>query len=370
MYKKILLNVQLPLKKRIKRFVAYYTLRRGARILWRKRFAIIFKKHPEFKQATEIQTERDHAAFWKYFNRKVNYATLRVCKNISGVAQPFYIPEEVFVADIEPSLNNTSAVEYLTFKSLYNRYFSGNIFPKPYFHNMDGEYLDADLNPVSFTRIEEISKKLNYPLVFKPNKDSIGGKDVFFPKTYRELIDLVIDKKNFVVQEKIKQHAFFSRFNSNGLNTIRVCLYRSVKDNHIHILNCALRMGVGGSLDNLTAGGIVSFIKNDGFLHGYALDKYGKKFYRHPDTQLTFEAQIPKFSVLRKLAISIMHKVFYSRITSLDLCLDEEGNWRVIEINIFSQTTRFSQYAGHPFFGKFTDEVVEYCKQNHWAMQK
>ena len=370
MYRRILLNKQLSLKKRIKQFVAYYLKRRAARIGWKKAFAIKFEKHPELKQAAEIQTERDHASFWKDFNHKVNYATLRVCVNISGVAQPSYIPEEVYVADIEPTLNNTSAVEYLSYKSLYNRYFPGKIFPKPYFHNMDGEYLDADLNPVSFPEIDKIAKNLNYPVVFKPNRDSYGGKDIFFPKTSRELIDLISDKKNFVVQEKIKQHDFFKKFNPNGLNTIRVCLYRSVKDNHVHILNCALRMGVGGSLDNLTAGGIASFINNDGFLDNYALDQYGEKFYYHPDTELTFGAEIPKFLVLKELAIAIAHKIFYSRIVSLDLCFDEEANWRVIEINLFGQSTCFSQYAGYPFFGEFTDEVVEYCKQNHWALQK
>jgi hypothetical protein len=40
----------------------------------------------------------------------------------------------------------------------------------------------------------------------------------------------------------------------------------------------------------------------------------------------------------------------------------------MLEINTKGHSIRFSQYHGYPFFGEFTDEVIEYCKENHWAL--
>lgn len=296
-------------------------------------------------------------------------ATLRVCSSISGVANPKYIPEEIFVSDIEPTLNHTKTVEYLTYKSFYNHWFPGNIFPEDYFHNVDGEWLDSDLNPVDFSDIEFISGKLNYPVVVKPNRDSYGGQNVYFPRNKDELATLIRNKKNFLVQERIRQGSFYEQFNKSGINTLRVNIYRSVKDNNLHIVNVVLRMGVGGSLDNETAGGIVTMIRQDGAMNGFAVDKYGKKYIEHPDTGARFTQEIPDFEGLKETALKIAGKIFYAGVVCLDLCYDSERRWRMIEVNINGGTIRFAQYHGSLFFGEFTDEVYEYCINNHWALK-
>ncbi len=369
MYLKILLNKKIPLKQRIKNLLAYLSKRRGARIGWGKRFKKVFDLHPEYKKSVDKVSEREHIEYWTFFSKKINLSTLRVSSNISGTTNPKYIPEEVFVSDIEPSLNPIQSVEYLSYKSLYNRWFPGGLFPKDYFHNIEGEWLDQNLDPLSFEEIKEIAKTLSYPVTFKPNRDLYGGQGVSFPNNVDELTSKIRKNANFVVQEKIEQHPFFSKYNEHGLNTIRVCLYRSVLNNEIIVLSTALRMGVGGSLDNETAGGIVTLVKSNGELNGYAVDKYGLKYLKHPDTNLTFKGIVPNFSGLSSLSKTIAEKIFYARVFSLDFCLDSKGNWRVIEVNLFGQTIRFAQYAGQPFFGGFTDEVVEYCKTNHWALK-
>lgn len=58
--------------------------------------------------------------------------------------------------------------------------------------------------------------------------------------------------------------------------------------------------------------------------------------------------------------------LFLIRLASLDVFLDRENNWRVLEVNLSGQTIRFSQYGGEPFFGRFTDEVIEYCRSRPW----
>lgn len=368
MYKRILHNRSLILKERLKRLLAYYFIRRGAGIQWNRRYKKVFALNPDYKAPAEKSIEEAHLQYWRPYKSRINLSTLRVTKNISGISDPRIMPEEIFKSDIELTLNNTSAVEYLSFKSFYNRWFPGGAFPYDYFHNINGEWLDHDLNTVSFNVIKAMAKELDYPVVLKPNRDSLGGKNIFFPPNADELICLIKNRKNFLVQEKITQHPFFNQFNPHGLNTLRVYVYRSVKDNHLHILNIALRMGVGGSLDNETAGGIVVRVRKDGFLNGFALDKYGVKYLSHPDTGVNFNQKLPDFDALPKLAMKIAHKIFFARLVGLDLCYDENQIWRMIEINISGATIRFAQYHGALFFDEFSDEVYDYCLRNHWTL--
>jgi len=370
MYKRIILSKGLSTKEKIKSVLAYYFRLRGARILWNEEWARIFKIHPEYKQAAEPRVEKEHILYWKAFRRKVKPGSMRVGKNISGIANPKIIPEEVFMSDIEPTLNRTSSVVYLSFKSFYNHWFPGDIFPRDYLHNIDGDWLDHDLNSITMDQVKSIAGALKYPVVLKPNRDSFGGDHVYFPKSGDELIELLGGKTNFLVQEKLTQHSFFKQYNSHGINSVRVNIYRSVVDNRLHIVNLAFRMGVGGSLDNLTSGGIGVMIRKDGIMDGYALDAKGGKFLTHPDTGITFDKQIPDFENLKSISLQVAGKILYARIICLDLCYDSNGKWRMIEVNINGTTLMFAQDHGVPFFDQYTDEVRDYCIENHWTLKQ
>lgn len=334
-----------------------------SRKVWRQRFNKIYDLHPEYKRKTDGALESKHVRMWRTLNPKVSLDTLRVSFNISGIASPEIVPEEIYVSEVEACLNRRREVNFLAHKSVYGRWFDEAIFPGVLLHEIDGIYFDGAYNRVDPERVGKIVDGIEYPVVIKPNMDSYGGADVYFPKNREELDARMARMKNYVIQRLIRQDEFFDRFNRVGLNTLRVCLYRSVKSNEFHILNVAFRMGMGGSLDNETAGGIICFVKEDGELNDYAVDKYGGKFSSHPDTGVVFATAgtVPKFEEMKSLAVEIATQVFLMRIVSLDMCLDTDGNWRVIEINLFGQTIRFSQYAGRPFFGDFTEEVIEYC---------
>lgn len=366
---RILLNPKLSFRERLKRVILYLKKRRGVKYNWKRKFKAIHKAVPEYKFSAEKDVEKSHRSIWRYFDSCVNFSTLRISKNISGVSDPWIIPEEVFAVDIEPSLNNVSEVGWFAFKSGYNHWFESNIFPADYLHNINGEWLDSDLKPIDFSSVIAISRDLNYPVVVKPNRDSYGGKGVLFPTSFESLRTVLEKASNFVVQEKIAQHPFFSKFHPASLNTVRVYVYRSVVDNRLHITNSVLRMGRGyGLCDNVTSGGIRVLITQDGYLSGYAVDALRRKYYTHPDTGVGFNESIPNWDELKKFTINVAHKILYSRLMGLDVCLDEKSNWRMIEINNFSATIGMSQNYGIPFFGEHLAEVYEYCKNNHWAL--
>ncbi len=371
MYIRILTCSSLSYKERIKNFVRYYMVRRSARIQWGKRgFIKILSKNPEYGVPAEKSVEEAHKKYWKPFRKKVNLTTLRLTKNISGVSNPKFIPHEIFASDIEPLMNQSPGIIYLTYKSLSNHWFPGNIFPRDYFHNIDGGWFDHNLEPVDLNQIYSIIEKIKYPVVMKPNRDSYGGKNIHFPESKAELLKLIEGQTDILVQEEIKKHPFYEQFGKKGLNTLRVNVYRSFIDNNWHVTSAALRMGISGSLDNLSSGGIAALINTDGFLNGFAIDYAGNKYFKHPDTGVAFDQEIPDFEGLKKISLDIANKLFYARLASLDICYDFEGRWKAIEVNITNTSlSHFAQHHGAEFFGEFTDEVYEYCLKNHWALK-
>lgn len=337
--------------------------------IFEERFKTFFRYHPEYRHSVDSKIEKNHVELWRAFHKDINLSTLRICSNISGRANPQIVPEDLFASDIQRSLCwQQEKIQYLANKSFYNRWYPGDIFPKVFIHNIQGNFFDDRYNPLKEDEISNLLEGFEYPVVIKPNMDSMGGADIYFPKNKEELGTLMKERRDYVIQEIIQQDEFFSAFNKNGLNTIRVDLYRSVVTNDIHYLHAALRMGQGGGLDNITAGGIHCFINEDGHLNDYAVDVIGTVYKRHPDTKLEFSKKyrIPKFEEMKRLALNVARDMYLSRLISLDLCLDEKGRWRVIEINLNDIAIEFAQFGGKPFFAPFTEEIIDYCIRNPW----
>jgi len=369
MIKNIINNQNLTLKDRLKNVLLYISRKRGAKKSWEQRHQKVFDLNDSYNKPCNTSVETEHQKIWSVFRRRVDMSTLRICKNISGKSDARIIPEDIFVSDIEPTLLADESVHFLSHKSFYNRWFPEGVFPTDILHCINGQYLDSNLEPITFKEFRTNAQDITFPVVMKPNKDSFGGKDVYFIKNFDTLIELCRQSKDFVVQERIIQNDFFNKFNPVGLNTIRVYVYKSVVDDSYHVLNMTLRMGKGGSLDNETSGGIHTMINEDGFLNNYAVEKYGQKYAKHPDSGYSFDSKIPAFDDLKDLSIKIAEQIFFSRIVGLDMCYDKNNKWRVIEVNTKGHTIRFSQYGGQPFFGEFTEEVIKYTTTNHWALK-
>lgn len=331
---------------------------------------MVFSKNPSLKARPPQDLIRQHVGLWSVFRRRINLSDLKICWNSNAQCDPRIIPEEIFVSDIEPTLNGSEDLSLLANKSLYYKLFDPSLFPKPYLHIIDGRPHDSHLTPISQGDLENRVRDLPYPVLLKPNKGTAGGEGVHIIKGQDQLCERIGMHRDLVIQEVVSQHVFFKKFNLCGLNTIRVNLYRSVTDDAVKLLDVTLRIGVGGSLDNETAGGIVVHIDRNGRLNGTARDKYATPYKKHPDTQLAFDEEIPFFNELKATAITFGETVVYGRIFSLDLYLNETGEWRLIEVNMHGHAVRLAQYAGEAFFGEYTDEVVDYCLREHWALRQ
>jgi hypothetical protein len=328
---------------------------------WRNRFHKIYKLHPEYQTPCPPELERRHTAYWSRFG-SFGMDTLRVCHNIAGQADHRIVPEVLQTAILERCLNPVPLSPFLTHKGYYETIY-GSIFPHVYLQRMEGLLVEPNLHPIPESALPGLLESLPYPVVFKPSVDSSGGRGLRFPRNTTELTTLLDSGPNFVIQETLVQHPFFHAYNPVGLNTLRVYVYRSVRDESYHALNVAARFGRGGSLDNETAGGIVALIGREGRMGGYAVDKYGQKFFTHPDSGQSVDnsVQVPNYPALLESAKRLAASIPLLRLIGFDFCLQPDLTWRAIEINALGSTIRFAQYHGEAFYGPFTDEVVDHC---------
>lgn len=370
MYSKILFLKKIPIKKKVKNLLEYINRVRGAKKSWKKRHSKLLSINKEYGKPCSHETEIKHKKLWSDFRSRVDKETLRISCNLSNIEDYRMVPEDIYTADIEPSLTDDPSVNFLSNKSFYNQWFPKGIFPEDIYHKIRGEYYNSNLLKSDSDEFEKKSESIEYPVILKPNWDTYGGADINFVENKEMLLEVATSYDDFVVQKIIKQHSFFNKYNSYGLNTIKVFLYKSVRNNRWHILSMALRLGKDGSLDNETAGGINTFIEADGIMNDYAVDKYGNKYFEHPNSGIKFSQKIPNYQNLADLSHLIADRVFFTRIIGLDACYDSDGNWRIIEVNTLAQSIRFSQYGGKPFFGEFTEEVIEYCKNDHWTFNQ
>lgn len=367
MIKQILARNKYSTQKKIVALFKYLFYLNISTFFFRKRYKD-YKQRGVFKQKIATEQAKQYKNYWKVFGNKVELKTINACYNISGVFDKRIIPENIFFANIELTLNDSSNISFLQNKSIYNRWYRNGSFPKDYLHRMNGKFYDAKLNELNKVDVDNILNNLQYPVVVKPNIDSAGGKDVYFVDNILELRNHIDALQDLVVQEKLVQSNLLNGI-YNSINTVRVCLYKSVRDNNFYVINSALRVGRDGKLDNESGGGLVCFIDETGKLRDIAVNKYGEKFREHPNTREKFGFNLPYFNELCEASKLVCKDILYARLVSLDMCLDHTNTWRAIEVNLLGHTIRFAQYAGQPFFGEFTDEVIEYCLENHWAYQ-
>ncbi len=297
--------------------------------------------------------------------------TLRVSSNISGTIDTHVIPEEVFASYIEPILNQTDFVKMLEVKNIYNHWFGDNAgFPKVHVNKMDSVCYDDLFTVLTKVEVDRILSRLNpRELVIKPSRGSYGGRDVLISPNLNSISKMLHGHSDVVLQDRISLDTDYASITGGKPVSTRIYMYRSVSDNKWYFITSVLRMALGTSLDNETSGGIVTYVTEDGTMNGYAVDKYGSKYDRHPETGQSFDKVLPQYKQLIDQAVSLCDRIPFARIVGFDFLYDADQRWRPLEVNLFGGTIRFAQYHGRPFFGRFTDEVLDYCLKHRRNLQ-
>lgn len=313
-----------------------------------------------FKINVDKEILRRYKQKWSTYGEKIEIDTFILSYNLSGKIDYNIVPENIFAVIIEKKLNPYKELSFFSVKNIYEKWFDNKeVFPVSYLHKIDGVFYDSEFKLIKdLTEFVE-SSKIKYPLILKPSKDTYGGTGVTKIKNKNELLKEINKYRHFVCQELILQNDYLALINNSSVNSVRSCLYRD-SSGSFRVLNNSMRFGINGGLDNETAGGIVCNIDDSGELSAYAVDKYGNKFIEHPNSKLKFNSiKVPFYDELNKLIVEIANQIPLCNLISLDMCLDNQNNWRCLELNLSGQTIRFAQYAGKGFFGKYTEEVIK-----------
>jgi hypothetical protein len=346
-------------------------------IMWIYRRQVCFHRraNPGFYPTCSPEIEARHKLLWSPLHKNVSCEWLRFFAHASGLEDFKYVPEDIFYGIIEPNFNDTNYSWVIADKNFYDLRFDSKLFPETILRNVAGDFLDADYNILTSARAKSLLESQRRDLVIKPSLDSGGGRNVaiikyrdgcYFTK-YNENItfDEILQKwrLNYVIQERISQHSFFSEFNPASVNTIRAFTYRSPLSENVAVLKAILRMGIGeNDVDNENAGGISVGILANGMLNSYACSKYGNKHLQHPSTKKPFANQpVPCLERILATAQQLAQNIPAHRFLSFDLTLDQNEKVKVLEVNTSGQGLLFLQTFGGSLFAEHTQEIIEHC---------
>ena len=105
-------------------------------------------------------------------------------------------------------------------------------------------------------------------------------------------------------------------------------------------------------------------VNNDGTLKDEAYYSCGEKLTEAPNGQSFAGLQLPNFQQALSLTTQVHEALPHFGFVAFDVCFDEDGSPRIMELNIKGPGVLYYQYANGPLFGDRTQEVIDtFCKK-------
>ena len=359
--------------------------------LKRKRVSNIYKrKYKHYlmraKIPSETQTgEENYVKLWSKIDKNVEVFSYRFFHNFMGDV-PYIVPESIGHNYIEFFLNPQRFRDYYNDKNIYGKLFDKSDLPVTIIRRMSGgNLIDGNYQVIkngdSIINFESSVESLSSILLpygkvlLKPTIDSNSGEGIMIfsksdgvfkcdnvvlsPHFLKEYGD------DFALQEVVEQHKDIAYFNNSSVNTLRLCVYRSVKDENIKLTAAALRIGKNQSIvDNIHSGG--RFVKIDlcnGKISEKLYDQFGEYVTKWNGIDFTSNNfQIPCWDSVKKFACKIASENHHCRLLALDVAMTKEGRPILIEQNVIDFSFWIPMYLGYDVFDGETDDVIEYCR--------
>lgn len=318
---------------------------------------------------------------WSVLSKSVNRKFYRTFSKYIG-EDVNIVPDDICHNIIEPILNPIRYRSLYADKCMFEKFLFNcsvnQVTPRTLLRNINGIYYDESYNEFDKNKLDIASILDSFnKLIIKPSVDSSSGRNIlFFEKrgdsffmsgNNSEKLSLAFLEKvfgtNFLIQECVKQSPFMAQFCETSVNTLRVQLYRSVKNNEIVIPNVIMRIGKSGSLvDNAHAGGCFIGVREDGVIYDKVCNQYGET--SHVFNNIDFQKNtfvIPDFYKVKQLAVEVGKCIPHCRCIALDIMIDHMGIPCLIEYNVSVFSPWLFQFTTGTAFGAYTDEVIEYC---------
>ena len=343
-----------------------------------------------YPRLTKEQT-REVREYYRPYVRKANTASHRMYTAKSGKFCVDYIPEDMYMCDIDRYLSSRELSYDLDNKCLYYRLFPEAKQPEAVAMRIGGVWVDGDYQPI--TKREVALRVFAEPeVVIKGAQGSEGGADVHFLQMKQEddcqtLADIVPEddqsiskskraalrrenlsrlsevigtlKRDIVIQKPVRQHPDLARLHPESVNTYRIISL--LVDDQVVILSRTLKIGAGNRrVDNGCSRGIYCGIDEKGRLKRFGALDDGATSQVHPSLGYRIEGiPVPCLDKCMDLVKRIHPFMGHHRLISWDVAVDSEGDAVLIEANLSLGGSDDVQVLNGPFFGKYTRRILD-----------
>ena len=311
--------------------------------------------------------------YFKQYGYKVPNYVKDLYYRYNGISSDKYISSELYLFHIFTYLVSRQMMFAYIDKNNYEMIFPDVPQPKVIVRNQNG-YLSygrtKDYGLVSKDQaVEALSEYDSF--IIKPTNDSGGGKGVRKIKLSKglsqrgETIGDILDSygQDWVAQEVVEQYELLNRLNANSLNTMRIITYRN-RDGNFVFLGAFIRFGINNAeVDSGARGGLICKVTRDGLINDriFHIKSYKKSSLKE---MLNLEGMcIPEFSNVIDFCYNLHSKLNYFDLCGWDIAIGKDGKPVFIELNQYPDCESFQMVNG-PFFGDYTDEVMEKVSKN------
>ncbi|MCQ2301205.1 MAG: hypothetical protein MJZ94_01095 [Bacteroidales bacterium] len=265
-----------------------------------------------------------------------------------------YIPDDYYMNKVEPFFNHPLIARKNEDKNLYDLFFPDIRMPETVARQIDGVLLDASYSIISQEELVRLCHQAS-EVIIKVASESGGGHGISFWSENEDdivLVHKVMQGRNIIVQKLVHQHSSIAELHPNSINTLRIMTI--MYEGQVHVMTHFIRMGIDGKkVDNVSSGGMLCGINEDGQMLETGYDEDGRPLKAHPTSGVVFKGRsIPNFEacldMVRNLAPRLSHM---AKLISWDVAIEEDGLPTLIEANLTYCDIGIYQIACGPVFG-------------------
>lgn len=321
--------------------------------------------HLELQDLTKDE-EREILKVWGEIGLKPYPLFYKMFKTID-VFNPNYLSDDLYFPVILRTLNPDCFSKSFAHKGNFALLFSGISQPKMLACSIRGVFFNNKWEIVDKQVLLSILGAID-SFIIKPTKDSSCGQGVrLVKKNLEKNLDNIINGygDDWIAQEVVCQSPITAQFNKSSVNSYRVTTL--FINGVVTTQSICFKVGANQSVtDNLGSGGIMVGVTPEGYFYEYGYDnKYNK--YKSTSNGILFKGVHHNYIPLISLKMEEYHTKFFPTVGIIgwDVAIDKDSNPIVLEANLNFPGIQFEQLAiGTPIFGKRTNEVIKYIKDN------
>ena len=228
---------------------------------------------------------------------------------------------------------NNEIVRKFNDKNSFYKFENKIVFNKIFDKYLKRNWMVLDNNYEEFENFFEE----NNAIIVKPI-DAEGGKGVEkyvynFKINCRDLYNKLVENKQLLIEECIKQHPEMNALYDKSVNTMR--MFTFYKDGKSYFLQAVLKIGNGGVVDNFSSGGMYTYISNEGNVYVDAIDQADNVYTKHPISgKQIYGFKVPMFKEAVELVKECAKVIPEIAYVGWDVAISENGPV-IVEGNCF-----------------------------------